>query len=414
MDQSREFDDLPRIALDSLLSPPSADGPDRIDLWSLLPPELAALFRPTVHQLADEILDELLRAIPVLARTTTGTTITVGIQQAVLRFIDRLADPGAPQEDGARLFRELGRQHQAHDPELDVLQMAYRVGAGVAWRQMSGICRESGVPMATMCLLAEALFAYIDELSALSVEGQNSARIRQAGSLERRRRKLLDLIASPRDTTATAISELAEAVRWPMPDRVIAVALEPHGEQPGIFPDSRILLDLESSQPWLLVSEVDKGLLDTDLPGWRAAAGPVVTLDEVGESLRWARRMISLVHQGVLPDKPVTWFDQHMSALWLFNDQFLVGELSRRVLSPLDSLTDTQRGKLSETLLTWLETRGSADEIAVILGVHPQTVRYRLRRLEKLFGTDMGGPGVRFDLEVALRVKRTLRSLGPS
>uniref|UniRef100_UPI00373FE05C helix-turn-helix domain-containing protein n=1 Tax=Streptomyces rimosus TaxID=1927 RepID=UPI00373FE05C len=39
----------------------------------------------------------------------------------------------------------------------------------------------------------------------------------------------------------------------------------------------------------------------------------------------------------------------------------------------------THGRRLAETLLAWLETRGSAPEVAARLGVHLQTVRYRLR-----------------------------------
>lgn len=59
------------------------------------------------------------------------------------------------------------------------------------------------------------------------------------------------------------------------------------------------------------------------------------------------------------------------------------------------------------TLLAWLEG-GGAPEAAKALSVHPQTVRYRMRQLEKLFGTGLRDPRTRFELEMALRSRRLM------
>jgi hypothetical protein len=44
------------------------------------------------------------------------------------------------------------------------------------------------------------------------------------------------------------------------------------------------------------------------------------------------------------------------------------------------------------------------------LHVHPQTVRYRLRQIQDLFGPVLAEPGGRFELEVALRARGLLRA----
>ena len=417
------------VAFDSLLSPAvatTAGDPRAVDLWSLLPRELATLFRPNMASLADEIHEEIRRTMPALSHrsdTAFGRSISQGIHQALIQFVDRLADPDASREDRAQFFRELGLHEIQDGPILDVLQMAYRVGARCAWRRMSQVGEQAGVPIATLCLLAEALFAYIDELSTLSVEGHADAQLREAGALERRRRQLLDFLLSPgADTAPLNLVRLAEAARWPPPPRVTAVALDsrPGGgvevERLGslALPD-RVLIDLEGSVPCLLVGDADRALLadlPSVLPGWRAAVGPSMPLAEARRSLHWARRVGHLVQAGVLPDVPVTWFEQHMSALWLLNDAFLVREVSRRALAPMTALTGTQRDKLGDTLLTWLEGWRTDTEIAEILGVHPQTVRYRMRQLRKLFGGALDDPDARFDIEVALRAERALKVAG--
>jgi DNA-binding PucR family transcriptional regulator len=51
--------------------------------------------------------------------------------------------------------------------------------------------------------------------------------------------------------------------------------------------------------------------------------------------------------------------------------------------------------------------------VARRLGVHPQTVRYRLRQLEELFGDALNAPDARFELELALRGRALLPAVEP-
>ena len=101
---------------------------------------------------------------------------------------------------------------------------------------------------------------------------------------------------------------------------------------------------------------------------------------------------------------------EHLSTVWLLSDTALIDQISKRQLAALDGLTSKQRTRLLETLGAWLRTRGSAGEIAEALNVHPQTVRYRMRQLEKTFGERLDDPDERFALELVLRASR-LREL---
>ena len=80
-----------------------------------------------------------------------------------------------------------------------------------------------------------------------------------------------------------------------------------------------------------------------------------------------------------------------------------VAALRRRLLAPLDGQTPASRERLQETLLQWLRHRGAQGAIAAELGVHPQTVRYRMARLRDLMGDALDDPEQRFALEMALR-----------
>ncbi|MEU4745520.1 helix-turn-helix domain-containing protein, partial [Actinosynnema sp. NPDC023658] len=92
----------------------------------------------------------------------------------------------------------------------------------------------------------------------------------------------------------------------------------------------------------------------------------------------------------------------------LLVEEELVRELVKRALAPLEGLTPKQQQRMRETLTAWVQTRGSAPEVASSLAVHPQTVRYRLRQLDELFGAKLHDPDALFDMGIALRALRLL------
>jgi DNA-binding PucR family transcriptional regulator len=95
---------------------------------------------------------------------------------------------------------------------------------------------------------------------------------------------------------------------------------------------------------------------------------------------------------------------EHLAALLLNADTALAGELAAARLAPLATLADGQRDRLTATLRAWLDRPGQVQAVAATLGVHPQTVRYRLAKLRELFGEALEDPEGRFELALALRV----------
>ncbi len=61
---------------------------------------------------------------------------------------------------------------------------------------------------------------------------------------------------------------------------------------------------------------------------------------------------------------------------------------------------------LLTTLAAWLAHQRHTPGVAAELHVHPQTVRYRIGKLRELLGEDLEGAEGRFELELALRVRR--------
>src|SRR4051812_46528279 len=160
--------------------------------WRELSPSLAELIEPELPGLRDEILAVIAEEVPEYARPLEGNFgrgLRLGVDEALGQFARLIANPDAGRGQSSEVYRGLGRGEMREGRALDSLQAAYRVGARVAWRRLSGVGLRAGLAPEVLCSLADAIFAYIDELSADSVEGYSQAQQAAAGERERRRRR---------------------------------------------------------------------------------------------------------------------------------------------------------------------------------------------------------------------------------
>src|SRR5215208_2112945 len=197
--------------------------------WRELSPSLATLIEPELPALRDEILAVIAEEVPEYARPLEGNFgrgLRLGVEEALRQFARLVADPDAGRAQSREVYRALGQGEMREGRSLDALQAAYRVGARVAWRRLSAVGLTAGLEPEVLCSLADAIFAYIDELSADSVEGFAQAQQAAACERERRRRRLLTtLMAETVDTDA--LRSAAVDAGWKLPATVALLACEP-------------------------------------------------------------------------------------------------------------------------------------------------------------------------------------------
>ncbi|QMU74997.1 PucR family transcriptional regulator [Streptacidiphilus sp. PB12-B1b] len=394
--------------------------------WAVLPAGFAAVAAAENTRLGPEIVREIRRRIPEYARPLDGrfgAGIQRGAARALAQFAELIADDRAAPEDALRVYRSLGRGEWREGRSLDALQAAYRLGARIAWRRYAQAARQAGMPPAAMTLLADAIFVHVDEMAAASVEGYAQARARDGAArvdpvadLLRNRERLVRVLAA--GGTEQRLNEAANAGRWAVPERIAGVALLPggsHPETPGPAGSAaaRLLRALPSAvaaldgpEPCLFLADPDAlgraDRLARALAGRTVVVGPAVPVGRAAQSLRWARTVAARLPADAEPG--VVHCDRQLASVLLLADEDLVRLLAERRLGPLDGMPPKRRQRLEETLLAWLETcRGSAPEVAQRLGLHPQTVRQRMRQIDALFGAALVEPDARFEIEVALR-----------
>jgi hypothetical protein len=381
--------------------------------WRALPPEVAAALRGFVPQTAGAIIDAIREEVPAYSRPLKGAFgegIRTGVERALMDFLDEVE--GRPRErdgSGRDIYRALGRGEVREGRSMEALLAAYRVGARVSWRETAAAGRRAGFDAETLALLAEAVFAYIDELSARSAQGFAEEQLAVAGEAARRRRVLLALLVQTPPVEPAAIRAAAAEAGWEPPAKLAALVWRDDSEQPVArrLPLGSLAAPLEEGLVCALIPDAGaprrRAEIETALSRRRAALGPTVSWHDAWLSAQRARSVHSLLTEGLGGDEQVVEAERHLADLIVRGDAELLAELAGAVLAPLEERTPASRERLLETLAAWLDHQGSVPRVAEELHVHPQTVRYRLGQLRELFGDELDDPAARFELSLAVR-----------
>ena len=407
--------------------------------YAVVPPEAAAVLRPALPGLADEMVAAIAAEVPGYARAMKGRfgqVVRLGVEVALNRFIDLLADPEPDAAEARRTYVDLGRGEFHSGRSMEALLAAYRVGARLAWRRFVDAGVAGGLPPSAIYALGEAIFAYIDELSAESAEGFAEEQTAAAGESERRRRGLIRLLAQDPPAGQEAVRSAAVAAGWTLPRAgvaalVVATADDARGGE-AILDSIAARLARRLGEGAIGAEAAGAAVVfvpDPEAPGRRrrleagvgdrwAALGPTVEWPRAAASARRAISAQRLAAAGRLSGRGgpaqaarvaaaggLIIADDHLADLLLAADPTVAADLVATRLAPLADLADGPRARLRETLAAWLDRPGQVQAVAADLDVHPQTVRYRVRQLRDLFGERLEDPDARFELALALRVE---------
>jgi PucR C-terminal helix-turn-helix domain/GGDEF-like domain len=387
--------------------------------WGALPPEVADMLRPELPTLADEIIAAISEGVPDYARPLEGpfgVALRIGVVEALRQFVSIVEDPAGGRGAGREVYVNLGRGEMRAGRSLDALLAAYRVGARVAWRRLAAAGERAGLPPRTLYALAEAIFAYIDELSAESIEGYAREQTVAAGALQLRRQHLAALLIQQPPPAATMVEAAASEAGWTLPRTLAALTVEAEDEPAVGEQADRLAMRLGPDALVARVPPVVMALIaDPAAPGRRreleaalgerrAALGPTVGWPDAAVSFGRAREVLRLAQEGAIEDGGgLLLAERHNLSLLLGADRRLARDVAERALAALEGETELSRDRLRSTLEAWLRHRGRTEAVARALHVHPQTVRYRVARLRELFGPRLDDPDGRFELELALR-----------
>src|SRR4051812_32723202 len=301
-----------------------------------LPPQAADALRPVLPRLADDIVAAIAAEVPGYARPMEGRfgqVVRFGVQVALNRFVDLLVSEAAEDAAARDTYVRLGAGEYHAGRSLDALLAAYRVGARLAWRRFVEAGTKADLPPDALYDLGEAIFAYIDEISAESAEGFAEAQSAAAGETQRRRQELIQLLVQEPAAPAEAVRTAAQAAGWVLP-RLVAAVVAGEADQPeglaaaagdaGTAPARTGAADVDvvDAIAARLARQLGRGALgaavgglavvllpdpegpgrrralEAALGGERAAMGPAVPWPEAAASLHRAAAAFRLAAQG--------------------------------------------------------------------------------------------------------------------
>jgi len=288
----------------------------------------------------------------------------------------------------------------------------YRLAGQTMWRRVAELGTAQGARPEHLYRLAETGFGCVDEISTQAAAGFSEEHSHRSGASHSRRSEFVRLLLRdpqpPREVLQAAARTASVALA-----PTVALFIGP-GEMYEAFArsarDQTVLGPREREFVGALFDPDGPGRrerlrLAAERTGTRLALGPAVGLSGARDSLERARSLLRLMLAGLVNEGALASAEDHRLELLLGAEPRLAAELAERRLAPLQEVPGTTtRGNLEETLRAWLRAPGQRKTIAHELGVHPQTVRYRMTRLRELFGEALDDPDGRFELELALRL----------
>ncbi|MFV2174066.1 PucR family transcriptional regulator [Actinomadura sp. LOL_016] len=376
--------------------------------------EIENIVRAELPAIIDELIDEMRAHVPkaeCLFRPDAELRSRQDIEVLLHRCVDRVVANAPILDDNIEILSEYTREAYLRGSDLNTLLAISQIGARVVWKHFASAGTRAGFTTDEISVLAERIFAYLELVSAQAVDSFEHLYQGAAATLAENRKRLLGMLLSELGFSAQAFADLAREANWRIPESVACVAVDDvfaSGLRLSPALDADVLMDLERPDPHLLVPMAGATMryerLRRGLGGITYTVGPVVPLEEAALSLRLARRSLALVLQGRLPAaEGHLHCDEHLPSLAMVSDEECLRVLTRRALAPLSEISADRRTRLSETLLTWLSIGSTLPEVARRLSIHPQTVRYRMRQLEEIFGERLYDPDWRFEMQLALR-----------
>ncbi|HKN56454.1 MAG TPA: helix-turn-helix domain-containing protein, partial [Amycolatopsis sp.] len=132
----------------------------------------------------------------------------------------------------------------------------------------------------------------------------------------------------------------------------------------------------------------------------RAAAGAPGEIGELAISRAQADETLGLLRARLLPDAVVA-FEETWTALALHRGAAVASAAKVAELGPLSALRaydEANKAGYVDTLYEWLRYPGDPRAAAKQLRIHPNTLRYRMRKLLELVPLDLDDPDVRLAL----------------
>lgn len=359
--------------------------------------------RARLSDLTDATLDTVRAAVPAYRdmRGDQLRDVEAITSWVLIRLLRAWAEGGGVLDDADRgRFRRIGAARAEDGRPLTAVLRAYRVAAVAATEHLREIGR-GRLDVDDVADLTTVLLTALDDLSESLMSGYGAARDRLSTDLDRARRDLLDDLIVGRQSSAGALADRSRELGLELAAEPSLLLVEPADSATAIgesaahdlFPDTgaRPLLTLHGPRAVLLLNvrpgpELDRTCQDR---GWRGCLIVGHPITAVAAIHRLARHALDTAPAHSFRDRALLdEGDARFLAVLAARPDADPAALDRAVLGPIAA--PSQRHLLDG--LTAFLAAGTVTDAATRLHLHPQTLRYRLRRVRDLTGRDPHDP----------------------
>lgn len=317
---------------------------------------------------------------------------------------------------------ELGAERARDAVPLSSVMEAYRVGFRDLWdvvvTESANHTNVNGRAMRELTTKVSAAQQLYTDAMAVGYRAEQSRRLR---SDESKRSALFESLLYGRVVEQWTLWEAADCLRLPSGGPYVVIAAEVDGAGQEALPQIESKLrGIDVFSAWRLLPELQVGIVhvktDKNLGDVVALVSRLATarvgvssrfndLRDTAQALRFAR--VSL--RGRLdPGLLVSLFDGSILASAAVSAPEVLVKLVAPTMESFDELADHERDILFETFRAWVDNDGSIRTVGELLFCHPNTVRYRLHRIEQRTGRSLSKPRDVAELCLAFEVQRRL------
>ena len=315
----------------------------------------------------------------------------------------------------------LGVERARDGVPLSSVMEAYRVGFRRLWDALATeLTRHSGVDSGVLRALTAKLLAAQQAYTDAMAVGHRSEQTRRLRTDKAQRALLIDALLHGRVFEECSLWEAADCLRLPSAGPYVVIAAEADGSREALPQIESKLRSLDVFSAWSLLPDLHVGIVhvknDKHLGDVLALVSRIATarvgvsarfddLRDTAQALRFAR--VSL--RGHLdPGLLVSLFDGSILASAAVSAPDVLVKLVGPTLDRFAGLSDQERDTLYETFQAWVDNDGSTRAVGELLFCHPNTVRYRLHRIEQRTGRSLSKPRDVAELCLAFEVQRRL------
>lgn len=394
--------------------------------------QLSAEAKKRLPQLCDTVTGEILHQMRVYGggSAVVRTELERSVESNLGTMIEALcaADRSAIDLTWAR---DTGSRRARQGVPLPEVLRAFRIGFSSLWDVLVDIAAESGeTELRTLIAAANTFWYLIDEYLEAVTEAYRGSTAELVREQRQRRGALLEALFSGGVAIESALWDVTQLLGLPFDGTFVVVAAE-SGELasaalPGI---ERVLAERGLASAWRLTPSYELGIVSvhaadrvgelvdvlTDQFDVRVGISPTYTgLENTPRALHLAHVARASIPAG---QTRAACFDESPLSMLVAAAPEESVSIAGRLLKPILDLPAGERDLLLDTLDTWVSSGGSTKQAASRLYCHPNTVRYRLQRVQTVLRVSVADPVQLTELVVALRAWRLFqgtRSLPPA